>query len=161
MKRKALNLDREMVIDEFGVPSKGGRERWQRARRKPGCPRHGRGVQVISVSIEKSLLAVSDALAKSFGTTRARLIERGLNAVLAAHGREPVHSGPMKVETAQELADRAMVGFRRFGRLTAAQRWAKMIGSGVIDEEGRVARNMGGSAKARRRPSKASPRGHE
>jgi ribosomal protein S8 len=85
--RKTADLDREMVVDEFKPLSKRDRERWEKARRKPGRPRRGRGVKVISVSVEKGLLSVADALAKSLGISRAGLIERGLKAVLAAEGR--------------------------------------------------------------------------
>jgi hypothetical protein len=59
---------------------------WERARRKPGRPRQGSGVQVISVSVEKELLAQSDALARKMHLTRASLIARGLKAVLAVEG---------------------------------------------------------------------------
>jgi hypothetical protein len=85
--RKTADLDREMVVDEFKPLSKADRGRWERARRRPGRPRRGRGVKVISVSVEKGLLSVADALARSLGISRAGLIERGLKAVLAAEGR--------------------------------------------------------------------------
>jgi hypothetical protein len=76
--------DREMVIDEFGPMNAAARARWARAKRKPGRPRRGKGVKVISVSVERDLLSRSDALAKDLGLSRAGLIERGLEAVLAA-----------------------------------------------------------------------------
>lgn len=79
--------DREMVIDEFVPLTAVERARWARAKRKPGRPRRGRGAKVISVSVERGLLSRSDALAKDLGLSRARLIERGLKAVLAAEGR--------------------------------------------------------------------------
>ena len=78
---------REMVIDEFGPLSGDARARWDRARRKPGRPRRGKGAEVISVSVEKELLSRSDTLAKDLGISRARLVERGLKAVLAAEGK--------------------------------------------------------------------------
>lgn len=78
---------REMVIDEFGPLTGASRERWSRARRKPGRPRRGKGAKVISVSVERELLSRSDSLAKDLGVTRAGLIERGLKAVLAAEGK--------------------------------------------------------------------------
>ena len=80
-------FDREMVVDEFAAPSREDRARWTRAKRKPGRPRRGRGARVISVSVERDLLARSDALAKNLGITRAGLVARGLKAVLAAEGR--------------------------------------------------------------------------
>jgi metal-responsive CopG/Arc/MetJ family transcriptional regulator len=42
--------------------------------------------KVISVSIEKGLLKQSDGLARRLGISRARLVARGLRAVLAAEG---------------------------------------------------------------------------
>ena len=65
------------------------RQRWLRARRKPGRPPVGRGAKVISVSVEKGLLARSDALARRLRVPRTALIARGLRAVLAAAGEEP------------------------------------------------------------------------
>ena len=75
---------REMVIDEFRTLPPQSRGRWERARRKVGRPRRGKGAKVISVSVEQNLLEASDRLAKELGLSRARLIERGLRAVLAA-----------------------------------------------------------------------------
>ena len=77
----------EMVIDDFGPMSKAARDRWDRARRKPGRPRRGKGVKVIAVSVERNLLQRSDKLAKELHISRARLIERGLKIVLAANSR--------------------------------------------------------------------------
>ena len=84
---KTARYDREMVIDEFGPMTAVERARWARAKRKPGRPRRGKGAKVISVTVERGLLSRSDALAKDLGLSRAGLIERGLQAVLAAEGR--------------------------------------------------------------------------
>jgi metal-responsive CopG/Arc/MetJ family transcriptional regulator len=78
---------REFAIDEFGPMTAAERARWARAKRKPGRPRRGKGAKVMSVSVERGLLSRSDALAKDLGLSRADLIERGLQAVLAAAGR--------------------------------------------------------------------------
>jgi len=78
---------RELVIDEFGPMTPAARARWARAKRKPGRPRRGKGTKVISVSVERDLLSRSDALAKDLGLSRAGLIERGLQAMLAAQGK--------------------------------------------------------------------------
>ena len=80
-------LDREMVADEFRPLTAAESARWEKARRKPGRPRRGAGAKVISVSVERQLLARSDALARNLRITRASLVERGLKAVLAAEGR--------------------------------------------------------------------------
>jgi hypothetical protein len=76
-----------MVIDDFGPPTAAARSRWEKARRRPGRPRRGKGAKVISVSVEKGLLSRSDSLARNLGLSRASLIERGLKAVLAAEGK--------------------------------------------------------------------------
>jgi hypothetical protein len=60
---------------------------WAKARRKPGRPKVGRGVRVISVSVERGLLGRSDALVQRLRISRASLVSRGLKAVLAAEGR--------------------------------------------------------------------------
>lgn len=79
-------FDRENVVDEFHALSPASHRRWTTVKRKPGRPRKGRGVKVISVSVERTLLARSDAVARKMGVTRAGLIERGLKAILAAQG---------------------------------------------------------------------------
>ncbi len=76
------DFEREFVADSFGPPGPVEREQWRRAKRKRGRPRHGRGVKVISVSLEKGLLIRCDALAKRLGVSRAALISRGLHEVL-------------------------------------------------------------------------------
>ena len=85
--RETAEFDREFVADTFGKPKGAALERWQRAKRKPGRPRQGAGVKVISVSVEKGLLRRCDALAKRMGVSRAALISHGLQEVLAAKGR--------------------------------------------------------------------------
>jgi predicted transcriptional regulator len=82
--RATREFDQELVADSFEAPGPTARAQWQRARRKRGRPRLGRGVKVISVSLERSLLRRCDALAKRIGTTRASLISRGLQEVLSA-----------------------------------------------------------------------------
>jgi len=80
------DLDQEFVADTFKPPSPTAKAKWQRAKRKPGRPKQGKGAKVISVSVEQGLLERSDRLAKKKGITRARLISRALRAVLAAEG---------------------------------------------------------------------------
>ena len=80
-------FDGEMVVDQSRRLTAAERKAWESARRKPGRPRRGAGVKVISVSVERGLLARSDALARNLGISRASLIERGLRAVLGAGER--------------------------------------------------------------------------
>ncbi len=76
-------FDEEMAISRSRSLTSAERRTWQEARRKPGRPRRGAGVKVISVSVERRLLSKSDALASRLGISRAALIERGLRLVLA------------------------------------------------------------------------------
>jgi hypothetical protein len=87
LKAATAEFDREMVRDSFLSLSPKARANWRMARKRPGRPRQGEGAKMISVTVEKSLLAQSDALAKNLGVTRAGLIARGLKAVLAAEGK--------------------------------------------------------------------------
>jgi len=82
---KAFN--EEMVVDRSRPMTAAERKAWETARRKPGRPRRGAGAKVISVSVERDLLARSDALARDLGISRAALVERGLRAVLEAGER--------------------------------------------------------------------------
>lgn len=84
--REVARYDREFVADEFRPLNAAERAQWQRAKRKRGRPVQGKGARVISVSVEKGLLAASDKLAAKKRITRANLIARGLRAVLAAEG---------------------------------------------------------------------------
>ena len=89
MKPEALReatkvFDQEMVVDTSRPMTAAERKAWETARRKPGRPRRGAGAKVISVSVERDLLARSDALARNLGISRAALVERGLRAVLEA-----------------------------------------------------------------------------
>ena len=57
------------------------RARFAKARR-PGRPRIGKGVQVVSLTVEKDLLKRADAHAKGQGISRAELFARGIRAIL-------------------------------------------------------------------------------
>jgi hypothetical protein len=56
------------------------------AARKRGRPRVGLGAEKIRVSIERGLLAKSDAFAKKHRLSRSEMIARGLQAVMAVGG---------------------------------------------------------------------------
>jgi len=53
---------------------------------KRGRPRIGQGAEKIRVSVERSLLAKSDAFARRHKLTRSEMIARGLRAVMAVAG---------------------------------------------------------------------------
>ena len=54
--------------------------------RRRGRPRVGMGAEKIRVSIERHLLAQSDAFAKEYHMSRSEMIARGLRAVMAVVG---------------------------------------------------------------------------
>ena len=87
LREATASYGREMIVERFSPLSAQARKRWEDARRKPGRPRRGKGAKVISVTVERELLAQSDRLATSMGVSRAGLIQRGLKAVLAAEGK--------------------------------------------------------------------------
>lgn len=76
-------FEEEEIPAGFKPLDAAGRALWQRVKRKRGRPVVGKGVQVISVSLEKELLAKANRLAKKLKVSRARLIARGLESVLA------------------------------------------------------------------------------
>jgi hypothetical protein len=75
-------FDEEMVIDRSRPLTDEEKAQWRRARRKAGRPKVGKGVQLISVSIEKGLLTRTDRLARKLQLPRTQLIALGLEAVL-------------------------------------------------------------------------------
>ena len=80
--KMSAELDREFVADTFDPPTPEANKRLLRAKRKRGRPRVGAGSKPISVTVEKTLLSKIDRIAKRRKTTRAKLIARGLRAVL-------------------------------------------------------------------------------
>lgn len=56
-------------------------ERWRRKARA-GRPKKGQGAQVISLSIERSLLAKADRFARKHQMTRAALFAKAIEAIL-------------------------------------------------------------------------------
>jgi hypothetical protein len=86
-KEKAVaKYDKPFVMDTFRPLNASERRVWQRVGKKLGRPVKGKGHKVISVSLERSLLARADAFAKRRKMTRAALIAAGLETVLAKAG---------------------------------------------------------------------------
>lgn len=57
-------FDREYVAETFSKPPPVARAAWQAAKRRPGHPKSGAGVKVVSVSLERGLLKQTDRLEK-------------------------------------------------------------------------------------------------
>jgi hypothetical protein len=77
-------FDREFIADTFRPLTPEERKQWQRLKRKLGRPQRGAGAKVISLSVERTLLAKSDRLAKKLHLTRAALVDQALRALLKA-----------------------------------------------------------------------------
>ena len=77
-------FDKEFIADTFHPLTPAERKRWEEIKRKPGRPRKGAGAKVISISVEQTLLAKSDRLAKKLHLTRAALVDQALRAILKA-----------------------------------------------------------------------------
>jgi len=78
----AAALDRPIEFSETRPLTAAERRRWERTKRRPGRPRRGNGVRVISLSVEQSLLEQADLAARNAGLSRAALFEMGLRRVL-------------------------------------------------------------------------------
>ena len=81
--KATAKFDEEFVIDESREATVKEKAQWQRAKRNRGRPKTGRGVRVVSVSIETGLLERADRLAKKLKVRRTQLIAQGLEEVLA------------------------------------------------------------------------------
>ena len=75
--KATAKFDRELVIDESTEPTAQQKAQWQRAKRKRGRPKVGKGVRLISVSIERGLLERTDRLARRLKVQRTKLIGAG------------------------------------------------------------------------------------
>lgn len=80
--KATAEFDQEMVVERSRELTPAEQSRWERARRKPGRPKVGKGAQVISVSLEKGLLTRADRLARKLQLPRTQLIALGLEALL-------------------------------------------------------------------------------
>ncbi len=82
LREATAEFDKEFIADTFRPLFPAERKLWNRVKRGRGRPKVGKGVKVISVSIERDLLTKIDRLAKKAKLSRARLISHGLQAVL-------------------------------------------------------------------------------
>jgi hypothetical protein len=84
--RATADLDGDLVVDTFRMPTQDERDAFEAARSARGRAAGGVRVRVVSVSVDTGLLARTDALARRLRLPRAALVERGLRAVLAVAG---------------------------------------------------------------------------
>jgi hypothetical protein len=77
------DLDEEFAFLKSRPLNKRERQRHAKGRKR-GRPRIGEGAEKIRVSIERGLLARSDAYVRKHGMSRSELIAKGLKAIMAA-----------------------------------------------------------------------------
>ena len=77
-------FDREFIADTFHPLTPEERKQWQRMKRKMGRPKRGAGAKIISLTVERTLLAQADRFAKKRHMTRAALVDQALRAMLKA-----------------------------------------------------------------------------
>ena len=87
-------FDEEFVVEKSRPLSPSMKAKWEKAKRKPGRPRVGKGAKTISVSIEQTLLEKADWLADKLGISRAQLITAGLIGLMT--GAVAVTTGKKK-----------------------------------------------------------------
>lgn len=80
--RETAAFEDEFVIDTFAEPDAAARRRLARAKRKRGRPRRGKGVKVISLTMERELLKETDLLARKLKVSRSRVVEISLRRAL-------------------------------------------------------------------------------
>ncbi len=88
LREATKEFDRPFAYEKGTPLTTADKERFRKARDhattvKRGRPRIGRGAARITTTIERSLLLRADSFAKSHGLTRAELIARGMERVLA------------------------------------------------------------------------------
>jgi hypothetical protein len=76
-------FEEPFVADQSRPLTPEEREQWNRAKKKRGRPRVGRGFKRISVSIEQGLLERVTALAKERRISRSKLLAQVLEKALA------------------------------------------------------------------------------
>jgi hypothetical protein len=84
LERLTADLDQEFVADKFQPLTPEQRRWWQSVKRKLGRPKRGAGAKVISLTVERNLLAQADRFAKKRHITRAALVDQALRAILKA-----------------------------------------------------------------------------
>ena len=84
--KATTEFDQKNVVDRSRPLNATERARWNNAKRKLGRPKVGKGVKVISLSLERGLLSRADKAAKKLGISRAQLVSQELERILSASG---------------------------------------------------------------------------
>jgi len=84
LRNATSQYDAEFAADVESKPLTPAQREIHRKAKKVGRPRHGKGSQVVSLSVEKELLAKADAYAKRRGLGRSEMFILGLKELLIA-----------------------------------------------------------------------------
>lgn len=85
-KERLYNECETLKNDDKGRPLTPAQRRLHAHARRRGRPQKGRGVAIVSLSIEKGLLRRAERLARARGISRSELFSRGLRAMIAIAG---------------------------------------------------------------------------
>lgn len=85
LRKATRRYDAEFAADVESRPMTAAQRDMHQGARKVGRPKLGKGSKVVSLSVEKDLLARADAYAKRRGLGRSELFILGLKELLAAN----------------------------------------------------------------------------
>lgn len=84
LKEATSEFDADFVADTFGPPTASAKAQDVRARKRlVGRPRVGQGAARVLITVERGLLARTDALARRRGISRSELIAEGLRRTVS------------------------------------------------------------------------------
>jgi hypothetical protein len=82
LRKATRQYDEEFAPDAEAKPLSPAQKQIHRQARKVGRPKLGKGSAIVSLSVEKELLARADAYAKREGLGRSELFIRGLKSLI-------------------------------------------------------------------------------
>ncbi len=85
LKSATKQYDAEFAADAESKPLTPMQRAVHRKARKAGRPKLGKGAQIVSLSVEKQLLAKADAYAKRHGLGRSEMFIMGLKGLLVGN----------------------------------------------------------------------------
>ena len=84
LRKATRQYDEEFTADVESKPLNVAQKKIHQQARKVGRPKVGKGSAIVSLSVEKTLLARADAYAKRQGLGRSELFIRGLKSLIGA-----------------------------------------------------------------------------
>jgi len=84
--KEAVWEECEKIGPDDGGPLGPGHRKAHAMARRRGRPRRGEGSEILSISMERSLVRAADAFARQHRLSRSELVSRGVRAVLVAAG---------------------------------------------------------------------------